>query len=170
MVRDHEFRNEGLPKKLDAELIAMVPRALREQVTSAYGELPADLQQVALNLAAEGGAGGAAGAGGGITEAQLERLIAAILGRVNMQQVVVPYTTAAVLLLPAATRSYFLVQNLDAAANLFVGVNFQPSGPAARGIKLIAGAAAWEPIKVPQGDIWISGDAAGTATFIVANG
>lgn len=81
-------------------------------------------------------------------------------------QLLFPYTNAAQLILPQSNRGYFLIQNLDAVANLFVGFGFQPS--AGIGLKIIPGAA-YEPFTVPQNDVFIIGDAAGNCTVLFSS-
>lgn len=76
-----------------------------------------------------------------------------------------PYSATIQLLLPQGERGYLLIQNLDAAANLFVGFGVQPT--ATSGLKIIPGTA-YEPYVVPQNDIFIVGDAAGTFICLYA--
>lgn len=79
-------------------------------------------------------------------------------------QIIFSYVTGVVqLILPQAERSYLLIQNLDAAANLFVGFGLQPTTTV--GLKIIPGTA-FEPYVVPSNDIFICGDANGTATIL----
>jgi hypothetical protein len=81
-------------------------------------------------------------------------------------QLTFPYTTVIQLILPQSGRGYFLIQNLDAAANLYVGFGFQPSNGI--GLKIIPGTA-YEPYVVPQNDVFIIGDAAGTCVVLFSS-
>lgn len=83
--------------------------------------------------------------------------------RANFTQLIFPYAAVFQLILPQAARGYLLIQNLDAAANLFVGFGFQPT--TTQGLKIIPGTA-YEPYVVPQNDIFICGDAAGTCMVL----
>lgn len=78
-------------------------------------------------------------------------------------QILFPYTTGVQLLLPQGERGYLLIQNLDAVANVFLGFGVQPA--ANQGLKIVPGTA-YEPYVVPQNDIFIIGDAGGTALLL----
>lgn len=77
----------------------------------------------------------------------------------------VSYTTLPVLILPAQENSYFLLQNLDAAADLWLGIDQIPDVAAKRGI-LIPALQAYEPWMVPQNNIYVVGSVAGLATLL----
>lgn len=79
----------------------------------------------------------------------------------------IPFDTEPVLILPATERTYFMVQNLSAVALLYMGFGTQPA--AGRGFLVEAVNGWYEPFQVPQNDIWIVGNAAGTCTLIWAN-
>jgi len=86
----------------------------------------------------------------------------------NFQQLQsVAFNTTAELILPATERTYFFIQNVSAAALLYVGFGTQPSS--GNGI-LIAAVNGWyEPFMVPQNDVWIVGNAAGTCNILYSN-
>lgn len=84
----------------------------------------------------------------------------------EFQQIIFNFTTDPQLALSRSARSYFMVQNLDAAANLFIGFGTQPTGTV--GVRL-SPFASYEPFQVPQNDVFLIGDAAGTAVILYAN-
>lgn len=86
-------------------------------------------------------------------------------GQRNFVTLFIDYTTSALQLLPAEIRSYFILQNLDAAASIYIGFGFVPEVASKRGI-LIPSEQAYEPLMVPQNEIWIVGSAAGKAVLI----
>lgn len=85
--------------------------------------------------------------------------------QVDFSQVPIEYDTDPFLYLPAGPRSYFLLQNLNAAFDIFVGFGIQPT--TTRGLKIAAGEA-YEPYMIPQNDVWIVGTGVGVATLIYA--
>jgi hypothetical protein len=80
-------------------------------------------------------------------------------------QLSITYTTTPVLILPASDRSYFLLQNLDAALDAFLGFSIVPNPTIPIGLRVSAGDA-YEPYMVPQNDVWIVGSATGLATLL----
>ena len=95
--------------------------------------------------------------------------LSAIQRKANFVQMSAAFTTVAQLVLPATDRTYFLIQNLDAASNLFVGFGFKPDGPLGVGLKIVPGGF-YEPFQVPQNDIFIAGSGTGNATILFAVG
>src|SRR4026207_1378845 len=79
----------------------------------------------------------------------------------------VPYDQTPFLYLPAGPRIYFLLQNLDAALDVFVGFGIVPDQALATGLRISAGQA-YEPYMIPQNDVWICGTGVGEATLIYA--
>lgn len=84
-------------------------------------------------------------------------------------QISYTYTTVPVLILPAASRTYLLIQNLDAALNMFLGFGFIPDGVNGIGIRVAAGLA-YEPAVIPQNDIFIVGSGSGLTAILYAIG
>jgi hypothetical protein len=95
--------------------------------------------------------------------------LSSIQRKANFVQMSAAFTTVAQLILPAADRTYFLIQNLDAASNLFVGFGFRPDGTLGVGLKIVPGGF-YEPFQVPQNDIFISGSGTGNAVLLFAIG
>lgn len=87
--------------------------------------------------------------------------------QVDFSQVSLEYDTEPFLYLPAGPRTYFLLQNLDAAFSIFVGFGTLPDQSVPRGLKIAAGQA-FEPYMIPQNDVWICGTGVGSATLIYA--
>lgn len=87
--------------------------------------------------------------------------------QVDFSQVDLEYDTEPFLYLPAGPRTYFLLQNLDAVFNMFVGFGTLPDQTAGRGLRISAGDA-YEPYMIPQNDVWITGTGVGSATLIYA--
>lgn len=70
-----------------------------------------------------------------------------------------------VLVLNAQPRSYIIVQNNDTVATVYFGVGFQPNS----GIGIqIAPQGNYEPLVVPQGDIWLNASANAQITMLYA--
>jgi len=86
-------------------------------------------------------------------------------GQRNFIHLTIDYTIVAQLVLPAQEFSYFLLQNLDGVASVYLGFGIVPDVTNKRGI-LIPSEQAYEPLMVPQNDIWIIGSATGKATLI----
>jgi hypothetical protein len=82
-------------------------------------------------------------------------------------QFAIPYDATPFLYLPAGPRIYFLLQNLDAALDMYVGFGVVPSATAPTGLRIAAGQA-YEPYMIPQNDVWIVGTGVGDATLIYA--
>jgi hypothetical protein len=70
-----------------------------------------------------------------------------------------------VLVLNAQPRAYLIVQNNDPANVVYFGVGFQPS--AGFGIQ-IAALGNYEPLVVPQGDIWLNANGTAQVTILYA--
>lgn len=100
--------------------------------------------------------------GGNSPEEVLERINRR---QVEFSQVPIEYDTDPFLYLPAGPRTYFFLQNLDAALSIFVGFGTLPT--TTRGLKIAAGEA-YEPYMIPQNDVWIVGTGVGAATLIYA--
>jgi len=105
------------------------------------------------------------GVGGNLTQQQWQERIDR--QQVNFILLTINYTTTPVNVLPAAGRTYFLLQNLDAAFNLFVNFGQQANQAASVGLRIAAGQA-YEPYRVPQDDIWIAGSGSGLCTLLYA--
>lgn len=86
-------------------------------------------------------------------------------GQRNFVSLFIDYTTTPLKLLESEIRSYFLLQNLDAAASAFLGLGFVPDVVSKRGV-LIPSEQAYEPLMVPQNEVWIVGSASGKAILI----
>ena len=72
--------------------------------------------------------------------------------------------TAAFLLRPGENRYYFLLQNNSATATLYLGLGYSPT--TLTGIQIPPGGN-YEPLCVPQNDVWVLGSAANLAGVIV---
>lgn len=97
-----------------------------------------------------------------------EMTLRAVRRQSNFQMVTVPFDTTANLILPAAERTYFMVQNISAASLLYVGFGTEPIA-GTKGFLVEAVNGWYEPFQVPQNDIWLVGNAAGNCTLIWAN-
>jgi len=86
----------------------------------------------------------------------------------NFQSVVGTVGTTAILARPAENRTYIIIQNTSAANILFIGVGYQPTnnGTAITGLILAANGGNFEPAVIPQEDIYVLGNAAGTSFVI----
>lgn len=157
--RGHEFQNDQ-PHDLPLHALAQTPRNVFAKAARIYadnGQTPnasGDSSQVTSN---PGGrqAGSAS--------------LYALQRKANFTQLILPYTLATVLVLPATSRIYLLIQNLDAAANMFLGFGFKPDGAGGLGLKIIPGGY-YEPFQVPQNDVFIAGSGVGNACVIFSNG
>jgi len=83
-------------------------------------------------------------------------------------QLPIVYTTTPTLILPASSRIYFLLQNLDLAFDVYLGFGTQPNQAQLLGLRIAAGQA-YEPYWSPQNDIWITGTGTGKATLLFAS-
>lgn len=94
------------------------------------------------------------------TQAQLDPMLPILRDQINETHLIVPITAVSSLLLPASKyrRTYLLVQNLDTLSLCWLGFGFTPA--ANIGIQLAVNGGAYEPFKVPQGDIFIIGQGA----------
>jgi hypothetical protein len=73
----------------------------------------------------------------------------------------VPFTqglVSSLILLRENQRSYFIIQNTHATANIYVGFGFMPTP--VTGLKIIPGGN-YEPIQVPTNEVYIVSDTAG---------
>lgn len=101
---------------------------------------------------------------------QYEALVAALWRQaaVFMQ----PFTvgTTAILLRPAENRKYLFLQNQSATQNMALGLN-QPPGPLTgspvSGLVILSNFGFYEPLVVPQGEIWIIAAAAATPGILL---
>lgn len=142
MSHDHEFQSDKPLDVMHPGLFRRIRRDLPQKAISKYQ-----------------------GVGGPGANAQ-DEFMQALRRQSDFHQLVLGYDTPQVLILPATPRTYLLIQNLDPAADLYLGFDFQPA--INKGLRLIPGAF-YEPFQVPQNDIWAAGSAAGTLTVIYAN-
>ncbi|MGH8744518.1 MAG: hypothetical protein ACREUY_09600 [Burkholderiales bacterium] len=91
-------------------------------------------------------------------------LLRGILRKGNFIQLYGTVGTQPVLVRPAESRSYFIIQNTSIANTLFVAAGYGPVVVAggATGFILQANGGNYEPSVIPQQDIWVSANAAGT--------
>lgn len=157
--RGHEFQNDQ-GHDLPLHALATTPRNIFPQSVRVYadnGQTP-NASNVPGNVTSNPG-------GRQTSPAALY----AIQRKGNFTQLIIPYTLATVLVLPATSRIYLLIQNLDAAQNMFLGFGFKPDGAAGLGLKIIPGGY-YEPFQVPQNDVFIAGSGVGNACVIFSNG
>jgi hypothetical protein len=71
---------------------------------------------------------------------------------------------------PAENRKYMFIQNQSGAAQLALGIN-QPPGPfgtnPVAGLVIPANFGFYEPLVIPQGEIWVSASAANTPAILL---
>jgi len=133
----------GLPVDLIAR--SRIPAGLANQPAVAVNEPPAQPVQLTLD--------------------QLQRLLTRMDRRANFIEVDwVVNQNQPQLVLPQANRTYFLIQNLSPAANIFMG--FGKPSTLINGIKLVP-LGDYEPLWVPQNDIWINSDTNGAFGTII---
>lgn len=97
----------------------------------------------------------------------LDQLINAVAGRMDVSVTYGTATTIAGIALEGnQNRNYLFVQNLSAAQVLVVGVNYAPT--ITTGVRLGSQGIAFEPAKVPVGDIYLIADA--DCEYIVLSG
>ncbi len=134
----HEFQRQR-SRGLTPEMVATTPRNIGNRALSTYigGDSPEEVRE------------------------RINRR------QVEFSQTTFDYDTEPFLQLPAGPRTYFLLQNLDAAFAIFVGFGTLPDQAASRGLKIAAGQA-YEPYMIPQNDVWICGTGVGKATLIYA--
>lgn len=102
-----------------------------------------------------------------INRSQIDALIAAVWGRCKFFTAPINVGTAPVLLRPNESRFYVFLLNTDAVNNLIVSFGRAPSS-VTDGVRLFPNAF-YEPLKIPQNEIWVLGSAAGvTGTLIVS--
>lgn len=96
----------------------------------------------------------------------LDKLYLQLLQR-RVLTISIPFATqaAAFLLRPAEKRYYILIENVDAAATLFIGVGQQPVANAI-GFQLNPGGS-FSPAWAPQEDIWVIGSAVPTRGYMI---
>jgi hypothetical protein len=75
------------------------------------------------------------------------------------------YSLVPVLIQVAQFRTSFMMQNLSLVDDLWLGLGIVPDPVNSVGIR-IAKELAYEPLKVPQNDIWIIGTGVGKAVLI----
>lgn len=71
------------------------------------------------------------------------------------------------LVLPSEFRSYFLLQNLSLAVDIWVGFGVVPDPTNNRGVRVIK-EQAYEPIRIPQNEVWVVASAAANGTIVYA--
>jgi hypothetical protein len=88
----------------------------------------------------------------------------AIQQKGNFQQLAGTVGTGALLIRKAESRSYLILQNTSVANLLFVAFGYQPQVLAggATGFQLNANGGNYEPKIVPQQDVWVISNGAGT--------
>lgn len=154
--RGHEFQNDqGHDLPLNA--LARTPRNIFPKSVRIYGP---DTQTIIAQAIENSNPA---------VPFDFRALLLAEQRKAKFTQTTFAYTTEAQLILPAQGRTYFIIQNLDAVAKLFVGFSFKPDGVNGIGLRVDIGAA-YEPFQVPQNDVWIAGSAPGNCTVIYANG
>lgn len=154
--RGHEFQNDqGHDLPLNA--LARTPRNMFPKSVRIYGNDPGGIVTAALANTDPA------------VPFDWRALLLSMQRKANFVPMPFQYTTAPTLVLPRQDRTYLIIQNLDAAANLFVGPSFKPDGVNGIGLRVAPGAA-YEPFEVPQNDIWLAGSAPGNCFIIYANG
>lgn len=160
--RGHEFQNDQA-HDVPLSALAQTPRNIFSKVQRIYRN---DATANAAQAVSDGKIPDDNKAG---LIARFLSTLFAIQRKANFTQLSLPVTTATQLILPASSRLYLIIQNLDAAANMFVGFGFRPDGVNGIGLKIIPGGF-YEPYQVPQNDIFIAASGNCTATVIFANG
>lgn len=147
----HEFQSQK-PKNLTRGMIQRLSRSLPQRALSSYP-------------------GAAFNPGGDDDMSDLEKyqelMMRAMRRQSNFNQFEATYTTAPQLILPASSRTYFMIQNVAAANLLYVG--FGDQSAAGRGILIEAVNGFYEPFQVPQNDVWIAGNGTGLCNILYAN-
>lgn len=86
-------------------------------------------------------------------------------GQRNFISLYIDYTLVQLQVLPAQKLSFFMLQNLDTVADLWLGIGFQPDVTNRRGV-LIPALQAFQPETYPQNELWVTGSAVGKAILI----
>ncbi|MGH6795933.1 MAG: hypothetical protein ACREDH_12250 [Methylocella sp.] len=101
---------------------------------------------------------------------QLERLLRGIWRRGDL--FMQPFVTLAnpIRLRPAEKRNYFFLQNQSAATQIVLGIG-QPPGPAGvapvNGLVIDFNLGFYEPLVIPQGEIWVGAAVVGTPGILL---
>lgn len=156
--RGHEFQ-EDTPHDLPLSALHQTPRNIFARANRIYADNGQTPNASNVNPDGSGNQGRI------VSSASMY----ALQRKANFTQLSYGYTNVTQLVLPAASRTYLLIQNLDAAANLFIGFGFRPDGVAGIGLKIIPGGF-YEPFQVPQNDVFIAGSGVGIATVLFSNG
>jgi hypothetical protein len=153
-AKGHEFQ-EDRPHDLALSAFSQTPRNVFSDSVRIYQTDPAAAFQSLL--------------ASGTLDPSMAALIAMVQRKANFVQLPFQYTVVPQLVLPQGSRTYFLIQNLDVALNIFTGFNFKPNGPLGIGLRVQAGQA-YEPALIPQNDIWVAGNGTGQGMILYAIG
>jgi hypothetical protein len=97
-----------------------------------------------------------------LSDLQWQQLLQDVQGQYNFQQIGFSAVAAGALIRNAEKRNYILIQNTG-AANLYVGFGLNPTQN--NGLVIVPGGN-YEPLKVPQNDIYIA-SASGTVSGVI---
>ena len=109
--------------------------------------------------------------GAGAGAMNMSQMISEMLKAVKRQSDFLPITQTILanmpgqLVLASGARTYFIVQNNDTVATLFLGIGFSPTSTF--GLQIPPGGN-YEPIQVPQGDIFLNASASCQITILYA--
>lgn len=93
---------------------------------------------------------------------EFEKAVLRALGRrADFQSIPFVTTANALRLRPAEERVYFFIQNLDPVNRLLIGFDIPPTAAAANSVNMGPNGF-YEPLIVPQNEIWILGSVVGT--------
>jgi hypothetical protein len=146
--KGHDFQ-EARPEYLRSNMVGRVSPALKQLATGTYRGAQSFEQPVLAEA-----------------DPAYRQELRALRRQAEFQNFGVQYTTEPQLILPRSDRVYLIIQNLDAAAILFVGFGSRPT--TTFGIRVLA-LGNYEPFVVPQNDVWLTGSAPGTAVIAYAN-
>lgn len=136
-----------------------MPETDRSGLTS--GGVPVDLMRT---QSSRRGSGGFQSTGpNGNPRSEIESLIAAMFGAVNFNQQPFTFATTIIRLRPQEERAYLLIQNTDVALTMYVGFGLQPG--TTTGLIILAGGY-YEPLRVPQNEIFVLGTGTGSGILI----
>lgn len=169
MTKGHDFQEAQRPRDYTAGDISSPFRDIQSRAFHKYRGVPAEIAQSA-DPALDPNAPGIPGSGinaGNLSQFQL--LIRATMGMVDFQQLFFDYDATPQLILPASSRTYILIQNLDAAAFMYIGFGVQPDAANVQGVEVAPKFYYEQAQRIPQGDIWITGTAGGKCTVVYAN-
>lgn len=124
---------------------------------------PAGLSSLPLDLMNEAGLKKQAGSG---LDPFWNDLLQAVRRRSIFNQQAFLFDTNVRRLRPYEERGYLIIQNVDPAASLYIGFGITPTATA--GINLAPGGGYYEPIQVPQNEIYVVGTATGNGIIITA--